>query len=256
MYDVWDVIGLRGTGTDSYSVDNFFIPERICRAARRYLGAARKRSALPASRPTSCSEWALPRSPSASRAPMLDATTDLARGKSRRGLKAMHENSAVQGRSAAPKAICARRAPISTPRRPRCGQDLTNTGKYTEGDRVGAAAGLDLDHPSGRRGGRHRLSHGGRDRGVRAPTSSSGVSATCMRSPSRSRPAIRIMRTSARAMPDGDLAKPPDGAMKQRPRKTIRPARPRSGFVGSRGRGRLRRLPEAAQGQDCWRCAG
>ena len=28
MYDVWDVIGLRGTGTDSYSVDNLFIPEK------------------------------------------------------------------------------------------------------------------------------------------------------------------------------------------------------------------------------------
>src|ERR1700761_5759699 len=29
MYDVWDVIGLRGTGTDSYSVDNLFIPDRF-----------------------------------------------------------------------------------------------------------------------------------------------------------------------------------------------------------------------------------
>src|SRR5260370_624321 len=28
MYDVWDVIGLKGTGTDSYSVENLFIPER------------------------------------------------------------------------------------------------------------------------------------------------------------------------------------------------------------------------------------
>jgi alkylation response protein AidB-like acyl-CoA dehydrogenase len=27
MHDVWDVIGLSGTGTDSYSVDNLFIPE-------------------------------------------------------------------------------------------------------------------------------------------------------------------------------------------------------------------------------------
>src|SRR5207302_251726 len=29
MYDVWDAIGLRGTGTDSYSVDNLFIPEKF-----------------------------------------------------------------------------------------------------------------------------------------------------------------------------------------------------------------------------------
>src|SRR5438132_533034 len=29
LHDVWDVIGLNGTGTDSYSVDNLFIPERF-----------------------------------------------------------------------------------------------------------------------------------------------------------------------------------------------------------------------------------
>ena len=29
MYDVWDVIGLSGTGTDSYSVENLFIPEKF-----------------------------------------------------------------------------------------------------------------------------------------------------------------------------------------------------------------------------------
>src|SRR6195256_5606816 len=29
MHDVWDVIGLNGTGTDSYSVDNLFIPEKF-----------------------------------------------------------------------------------------------------------------------------------------------------------------------------------------------------------------------------------
>src|SRR5437868_13867966 len=29
LHDVWDVIGLNGTGTDSYSVDNLFIPEKF-----------------------------------------------------------------------------------------------------------------------------------------------------------------------------------------------------------------------------------
>ena len=29
MYDVWDVIGLKGTGTDSYSVENLFVPEKF-----------------------------------------------------------------------------------------------------------------------------------------------------------------------------------------------------------------------------------
>ena len=48
MYDVWDVIGLRGTGTDSYSVENLFIPGAIRRAARRSRGVARARPALQA----------------------------------------------------------------------------------------------------------------------------------------------------------------------------------------------------------------
>src|SRR4051812_44836402 len=29
MYDVWDVVGLNGTGTDSYSVENLFVPEKF-----------------------------------------------------------------------------------------------------------------------------------------------------------------------------------------------------------------------------------
>ena len=46
MYDVWDVIGLRGTGTNSYSVDNLFIPDKFAAPSRRSQGAARKRPAL------------------------------------------------------------------------------------------------------------------------------------------------------------------------------------------------------------------
>jgi len=66
MYDVWDVIGLRGTGTDSYSVDNLFVPERF--AARRDDPRCLKRARSTGSRPTSPLAWASPRSPSASRA--------------------------------------------------------------------------------------------------------------------------------------------------------------------------------------------
>ncbi len=29
LYDVWDVIGLKGTGTDDYAVDDIFVPERF-----------------------------------------------------------------------------------------------------------------------------------------------------------------------------------------------------------------------------------
>ena len=51
----------------------------------------------------------------------LDAAIELARGKASVGIKAMRENNAVQGRSAAPKAACARRVPISMRRPARCG---------------------------------------------------------------------------------------------------------------------------------------
>src|SRR3954453_10265906 len=45
MYDVWDVIGLRGTGTDSYSVDNLFIPEKFA-ALRDEPAALREKGPL------------------------------------------------------------------------------------------------------------------------------------------------------------------------------------------------------------------
>ena len=45
MYDVWDVIGLNGTGTDSYSVDNLFIPEKFA-ALRDEPAALRERGPL------------------------------------------------------------------------------------------------------------------------------------------------------------------------------------------------------------------
>src|SRR6478609_3424547 len=45
MYDVWDVIGLRGTGTDSYSVDNLFIPDKFA-ALRDDLKALRDNNAV------------------------------------------------------------------------------------------------------------------------------------------------------------------------------------------------------------------
>ena len=48
MYDVWDVIGLRGTGTDSYSVDNLFIPEKFAALRDEPAGPARKRAAVQA----------------------------------------------------------------------------------------------------------------------------------------------------------------------------------------------------------------
>ena len=96
MYDVWDVIGLSGTGTDSYSVDNLFIPEKFA-ALRDNFSALREKGPLYGI--TTYTMFGLGFGAIAlgvARA-TLDAATELARGKASVGLKAMRENSAVQG---------------------------------------------------------------------------------------------------------------------------------------------------------------
>jgi alkylation response protein AidB-like acyl-CoA dehydrogenase len=96
MYDVWDVIGLKGTGTDSYSVENLFIPEKFT-ALRDEPGAVRETG--PLYRITTHIVFALgfaAVSLGVARA-TLDAAVELARGKTPAGIKAMRENNAVQG---------------------------------------------------------------------------------------------------------------------------------------------------------------
>ncbi|HWN77889.1 MAG TPA: acyl-CoA dehydrogenase family protein [Bradyrhizobium sp.] len=96
MHDVWDVIGLNGTGTDSYSVDNLFIPEKFS-ALRDDPTALREKG--PLYRITTYTMFGLgfaAVSLGVARA-TLDAAIDLARGKASFGLKAMRENNAVQG---------------------------------------------------------------------------------------------------------------------------------------------------------------
>ncbi|MEA2796630.1 MAG: hypothetical protein QOI87_4010, partial [Bradyrhizobium sp.] len=95
MYDVWDVIGLNGTGTDSYSVDNLLIPEKFA-ALRDDPTALRERG--PLYKITTYTMYGLgfaAVSLGVARA-TLDAATDLARGKASVGIKAMRENNAVQ----------------------------------------------------------------------------------------------------------------------------------------------------------------
>jgi len=95
MYDVWDVIGLNGTGTDSYSVDNLFIPEKFA-ALRDDPTALREKG--PLYRLTTYTMFGLgfaAVSLGVARA-TLDAAIDLARGKASVGIKAMRENNAVQ----------------------------------------------------------------------------------------------------------------------------------------------------------------
>jgi indole-3-acetate monooxygenase len=94
-YDVWDVIGLNGTGTDSYSVENLLIPEKFV-ALRDEPSALREHGPLyKLSTYTVFGLGFAAVSLGVARA-TLDAAIDLARGKESVGLKAMRENSAVQ----------------------------------------------------------------------------------------------------------------------------------------------------------------
>src|ERR1700754_4541681 len=95
LYDVWNVIGLSGTGTDSYSVDNLFIPDNFA-ALRDDFSALREHGPLYGI--TTFSMFGLgfgAVSLGVARA-MLDAATDLARKKHSVGIAAMKDNSAVQ----------------------------------------------------------------------------------------------------------------------------------------------------------------
>ena len=96
MHDMWNVIGLCGTGTDSYSVENLFIPENFT-ALRDDFGALREHGPLYGI--TTYSMFGLgfgAVSLGVARA-TLDAATDLARKKHSVGITAMKDNSAVQG---------------------------------------------------------------------------------------------------------------------------------------------------------------
>ncbi len=96
LHDVWDVIGLKGTGTDNYSVSDLFVPERFS-AARD--DPAERREAGPLYRFSTATMFALGFAAVAlgvARA-MLDAATGAARGKKSSGVKhAMRDNHAVQ----------------------------------------------------------------------------------------------------------------------------------------------------------------
>ena len=96
MYDVWDVIGLRGTGTDSYSVDNLFIPEKFA-ALRDEPTALRENGPLYKLTTNMVFSMGFGATSLGVARATLDAATDLARGKTPQGLKAMRDNNAVQG---------------------------------------------------------------------------------------------------------------------------------------------------------------
>jgi alkylation response protein AidB-like acyl-CoA dehydrogenase len=96
MYDVWDVIGLRGTGTDSYSVENLFISETFA-ALRDEPAALRENGPLYKLSTNMVFSMGFAATSLGVARATLDAAIDLARGKSPQGLKAMRDNNAVQG---------------------------------------------------------------------------------------------------------------------------------------------------------------
>jgi alkylation response protein AidB-like acyl-CoA dehydrogenase len=97
MYDVWDVIGLKGTGTDSYSVDNLFIPDKFA-ALRDVPSALREQGPLYKLTTNMVFSMGFAATSLGVARAMLDATIELSRGKTPQGLKAMRENNAVQGK--------------------------------------------------------------------------------------------------------------------------------------------------------------
>jgi alkylation response protein AidB-like acyl-CoA dehydrogenase len=93
--DVWDVIGLKGTGTDDYAVDNLFVPDRFI-AGRD--DPASRREAGPLYKLTTSIVYGLGFSSIALGLArmMLDAAIELAGTKSPRQVKgAMRDNNAV-----------------------------------------------------------------------------------------------------------------------------------------------------------------
>lgn len=135
MYDVWDVIGLSGTGTNSYSVENLFIPDNFA-ALRDDFSALREKGPLYGI--TTYSMFGLgfgAVSLGVARA-TLDAAIDLARKKHSVGIAAMKDNSAVQGligRTEA-KLRAARAYHFSTARE--AWQELLDTGELSERGRA------------------------------------------------------------------------------------------------------------------------
>ena len=96
MYDVWDVIGLKGTGTDSYSVENLFIPERYA-ALRDDPAALRETGPLYKLTTNMVFSMGFAATSLGVARATLDAAIELSRGKRPQGQAAMRENNAVQG---------------------------------------------------------------------------------------------------------------------------------------------------------------
>jgi alkylation response protein AidB-like acyl-CoA dehydrogenase len=96
LYDVWDVIGLKGTATDSYSVENLFIPERYA-ALRDDPAALREKGPLYKLTTNMVFSMGFAATSLGVARATLDAAIELSRSKRPQGQAAMRENNAVQG---------------------------------------------------------------------------------------------------------------------------------------------------------------
>ena len=196
MYDVWDVIGLRGTGTDSSSVENLFIPDKFA-VLRDDLTAVREKGPLYQLTTNALFSMGFAATSLGVARAMLDAATDLARGKIPQGMSAMRDNNAVQGVIGRTEAsLRAARAYVYATAA-EVWRDLVRGEKVTEAHRIASASprpGPSINAP--------RWSIPPITCRALPPCSrrirSSGGSATCMRLHSRSRRAIRITKTPAR----------------------------------------------------------
>jgi alkylation response protein AidB-like acyl-CoA dehydrogenase len=135
MYDVWDVIGLSGTGTDSYSVENLFVPEKFA-VLRDDVTALREKGSLYGITTYSMFGLGFAALATGVARATLDAAIDLAREKHSFGLAAMRENSAVQGLIGRTEGnLRAARAYLYATAAA-AWRDLTETGKVTEEHRA------------------------------------------------------------------------------------------------------------------------
>jgi alkylation response protein AidB-like acyl-CoA dehydrogenase len=135
MYDVWDAIGLNGTGTDSYSVDNLFIPEKFA-ALRDDPAALQEKGPLyQLSTHTVFGLGFAAVAVGVARA-TLDAAIELARGKTPAGIKAMRDNNAVQGLIGRNEASLRAARAYLYATTSEMWRDLTRTGKLTEEHRA------------------------------------------------------------------------------------------------------------------------
>ena len=96
LHDVWDVIGLRGTGTDSYSVENLFIPEKFA-ALRDEPAALREPGPLYKLSTNMVFGMGFGATSLGVARATLDAAIELSRGKTPQAQIAMRDNNAVQG---------------------------------------------------------------------------------------------------------------------------------------------------------------